>query len=111
MAVVISTAGLAFAVSGQAAGGYAGGAVVGLAAVATHATAVASLQVEGSHSVQPVLWSAGLVLAAFCGALAIERARAEGRNVQVIAPLCALCGLPRERRTMGEEICGCGRAH
>ena len=52
-----------------------------------------------------------LTILAIYSALAVSLTRAVLVKLQVIAPLCALCGLPRERRTMGEEICGCGRAH
>lgn len=32
-------------------------------------------------------------------------------SAKVLPPSCAHCGLPLERRRMGERICGCGRAH
>jgi hypothetical protein len=50
------------------------------------------------------------ILAIYC-TLAVSLMRAVLVKLQVVAPLCAGCGLPRERRTMGEQICGCGRAH
>jgi hypothetical protein len=52
-----------------------------------------------------------LTILAIYSALAVSLMRAVLVKLQVVAPLCAGCGLPRERRTMGEEICGCGRAH
>ena len=52
-----------------------------------------------------------LTILAIYSALAVSLTRAVLVKLQVVAPLCAACGLPRERRTMGEQICCCGRAH
>ncbi len=32
-------------------------------------------------------------------------------SANVLPPSCARCGLPLERRQLGERICGCDRAH
>jgi hypothetical protein len=52
-----------------------------------------------------------LTILAIYSALAVSLTRAVLVKLQVVAPTCAGCGLPRERRSMGEQICGCGRAH
>jgi uncharacterized Zn finger protein (UPF0148 family) len=38
-------------------------------------------------------------------------ARALLVSAKVLPPSCAQCGLPLERRRMGQSICSCGRAH
>jgi uncharacterized Zn finger protein (UPF0148 family) len=38
-------------------------------------------------------------------------ARAVLVTAKVLPPSCAQCGLPLERRRLGQTICGCGRAH
>jgi hypothetical protein len=30
-------------------------------------------------------------------------------KLQAVAPSCGRCGLPRERRELGERICGCAQ--
>jgi hypothetical protein len=30
-------------------------------------------------------------------------------QAEVAAPSCGRCGLPRERRALGDRICGCGQ--
>ena len=52
-----------------------------------------------------------LTILAIYAALAVTLTRAVLVKLQVVAPTCAGCGLPRERRSMGEQICGCRRAH
>jgi uncharacterized Zn finger protein (UPF0148 family) len=32
-------------------------------------------------------------------------------SAKVVPPSCARCGLPLERRRMGQRICGCGHTH
>jgi hypothetical protein len=49
------------------------------------------------------------ILAVYC-ALAASLMRAVLVKLQIVAPVCSTCGLPRERRKMGETICGCGHA-
>jgi hypothetical protein len=39
--------------------------------------------------------------------LAAVFARAVLVKLQALPPSCARCGLPRERRELGEKICGC----
>jgi hypothetical protein len=51
-----------------------------------------------------------LTLLAVSCALAASLMRAVLVKLQIVAPVCSSCGLPRERRTMGESICGCGHA-
>lgn len=51
-----------------------------------------------------------LTLLAVYTALAASLMRAVLVKLQIVAPVCSDCGLPRERRTMGETICGCGHA-
>ena len=52
-----------------------------------------------------------LTILAIYAALAVSLTRAVLVKLQVVAPTCAGCGLPRERRSMGEQICGCRRVH
>jgi hypothetical protein len=47
------------------------------------------------------------LLAVYC-ALAVSLMRAVLVKLQVVAPVCHGCGLPRERRILGERICACG---
>lgn len=42
--------------------------------------------------------------------LAATLVRALLVKAEVAAPCCGRCGLPRERRTLGDRICGCSRA-
>ncbi len=32
-------------------------------------------------------------------------------SAKVLSPSCARCGLPLERRRLGQSICGCGHTH
>ncbi len=32
-------------------------------------------------------------------------------SAKVLPPSCAQCGLPLERRRLGQTICGCGQPH
>jgi uncharacterized Zn finger protein (UPF0148 family) len=32
-------------------------------------------------------------------------------SAKILPPSCARCGLPLERKRLGERICGCGSAH
>ncbi len=91
--VLLATIGMAIAAYGPGHAGLVGGGVVGLAAVAMHFTAMASLHVTGQIIWNPTLVAMGVVLAITAGALAIGRARHEGRNVQVIAPLLLASGI------------------
>jgi NO-binding membrane sensor protein with MHYT domain len=93
VAVLLSTVGLAIAAYGPIGSGLVGGAVVGLAAVAVHFTAMASLRVEGLITSNLYLTVMGLVLAAACGTCAIWRAKSEGRNVQLISPILLTAGI------------------
>jgi diguanylate cyclase (GGDEF)-like protein len=94
VAVLLATAGLATAAYGPASAGFAGGAIVGLAAVAMHFTIMASIRVEGAITISNVMLAVmGTVLAMTCGSLALGRAKAEGRNVQVIAPIFLAAGI------------------
>jgi diguanylate cyclase (GGDEF)-like protein len=92
-AVIIATAGLAVAAFGRARSAYAGGAIMGLAAVAVHLSATASMWLHGTIEVSSALIWVSMLLAAFCGALALGRARVEGRNVQFIAPMFLAAGI------------------
>ncbi len=47
------------------------------------------------------------LLAVYC-ALAVSLMRAVLVKLQIVSPVCSGCGLPRERRIMGERICSCG---
>ena len=91
--VLLATIGLAIATYGPAHAGLVGGGVVGLAAVALHFTAMASLHVTGKITWNPTLVAAGVVLCAAAGALAVSRARHEGRNVQFISPMLLTAGI------------------
>ena len=51
-----------------------------------------------------------LTILAIYSALAVSLMRAVLVKLQVVSPLCAGCGLPRERRDLGEQICACGHA-
>jgi diguanylate cyclase len=94
VAVLFSTIGLAIAAYGSGtAAGIVGGAAVGLAVVGMHFTAMGSLHIEGNIAWNPTLLAMGAVLCIACGALAIGRARTEGRNVQFIAPLLLAAGI------------------
>jgi hypothetical protein len=48
-----------------------------------------------------------LTLLALYTTLAAVFARAVLVKLQGLPPSCARCGLPRERRELGERICGC----
>jgi hypothetical protein len=47
------------------------------------------------------------LLAVYC-AFAASLMRAVLVKLQIVAPVCTACGMPRERRIMGEQICSCG---
>jgi diguanylate cyclase (GGDEF)-like protein len=91
--VLLATIGMAVAAYGPGPAGLVGGGVVGLAAVALHFTAMASLHVSGKIVWNPTLIAMGVVLCATAATLAISRARNEGRNVQIIAPLLLASGI------------------
>jgi diguanylate cyclase (GGDEF)-like protein len=93
VAVLLSTIGLAVAAYGPGPSGFVGGGILGLAAAAMHFTAMSSLHIAGMIAFNPVLLAMGVVLCATCGTLALGRARMEGRNVQVIAPLFLAAGI------------------
>ena len=94
VAVLFSTIGLAIAAYGSGtAAGLVGGAAVGLAAVGMHFTAMSSLRIAGTIVWNPTLLAMGAILCIACGALAVGRARNEGRNVQFIAPLLLAAGI------------------
>jgi predicted signal transduction protein with EAL and GGDEF domain len=58
-----------------------------------HFNATASIRLQGAVDVDMPLAAMGIVLATACGALALGRVRAEGRNVQVIAPMFLAAGI------------------
>jgi len=91
--VLLATIGMVIAAYGPGAAGLVGGGVVGAAAVALHFTAMASLRIAGKITWNPTLMFMGAVLCIACGMLAIQRARKEGRNVQLIAPLLLAGGI------------------
>ncbi len=93
VAVLLSTIGMVIAAYGPGPSGLVGGGVVGLSAVAMHFTAMASLHIAGKISYNPTLLFMGAVLCVACTTLAVGRARTEGRNVQIIAPLLLAAGL------------------
>ncbi len=93
VAVLLSTIGMAIAAYGPGHSGLVGGAVVGVAAVALHFTAMASLRIAGQIEWNVTLVFMGAVLCITASTLAIARARNEGRNVQIIAPLLLAAGL------------------
>jgi NO-binding membrane sensor protein with MHYT domain len=93
VAVVMATSGLAIATYGRGRSGYLGGSVLGLGIAATHLIGIASLHVAGSLGLNWVLAGTGAVLCMAGAALALDRARNEGRNVQVIAPILLACGM------------------
>ena len=93
VATLLSAVGLAIAAYGPKGSGLVGGAVVGLAAVAVHFTAMASLRVEGLITSNLYLSVVGAGLATACGTCAIWRANAEGRNVQLISPILLTAGI------------------
>lgn len=51
-----------------------------------------------------------LSLLALYTTLAAVFAQAVLVKLQAVPPSCARCGLPRERREMGERICGCSHS-
>ncbi len=91
--VLLATIGMAIAAYGPGPAGLVGGGVVGLSAVALHFTAMASLHVSGKITWNATLLAMGVVLCATAATLAIGRARNEGRNVQVIAPILLASGI------------------
>jgi diguanylate cyclase (GGDEF)-like protein len=93
VAVLLSTIGMVIAAYGPGPSGLVGGGVVGLAAVGLHFTAMASLRIAGKITWNPTLLFMGGVLCIACATLAVGRARNEGRNVQVIAPLLLAAGI------------------
>ena len=93
VAVFISTIGFGIAAYGPMGAGFVGGGVVGLAVAVMHFTAMSGLHIAGMIFWNPVLAAMGVVLCTTCGTLAVGRARAEGRNVQVIAPLILAAGI------------------
>jgi hypothetical protein len=52
-----------------------------------------------------------LSLLALYTTLAAVFAQAVLVKLQGLPPSCAHCGLPRERRQLGERICGCSQSH
>jgi NO-binding membrane sensor protein with MHYT domain len=93
VAVLLSTVGLAVAAYGSGPAGLVGGVILGLAVVAMHFTAMSSLNIEGVVMWNTTLVGMGVVLCLACTVLAINRARAEGRNVQFIAPVLLAAGI------------------
>ena len=93
VAVFVATVGMAVAAYGPGPSGFIGGAVVGIAAVAMHFTAMASLHIAGQIYWNPALLGMGVVLCTTCSTLALGRARMEGRNVHIIAPLFLASGI------------------
>jgi diguanylate cyclase (GGDEF)-like protein len=93
VAVVLATSGLAIGTYGPGRSGYLGGGVLGVGIAATYVTGLASLHVAGSLGMNWVLAATGAVLCIAGAALALGRARNEGRNVQVIAPILLACGM------------------
>jgi diguanylate cyclase (GGDEF)-like protein len=91
--VLLATVGMAIAAYGPKNAGYVGGGVVGLAAVAMHFTAMASLHVTGMITWNLTLIAMGAVLCVTAATLAVGRCRKEGRNVQVISPLLLAAGI------------------
>jgi diguanylate cyclase (GGDEF)-like protein len=91
--VLTATAGMAIAAQGPGQIGYVGGGVVGLAAVAVHFVAMASLHVGGEVTWNATLIGMGVVLCITAAALAVGRSRKEGLNVQIIAPLLLAAGI------------------
>jgi diguanylate cyclase (GGDEF)-like protein len=91
--VILTTVGMALAAYGPGPSGFIGGGLVGLAAVGMHFTAMSSLHIGGMIIWNFTLIGMGVVLCVTCCTLAIGRARAEGRNVQVIAPLLLASGI------------------
>lgn len=91
--VLIAGIGMAIAAYGSGVASRIGGAVIGLAAVGVHFTALASLYVAGTIAWNGALVLTGSVLCLASAALAIGRARNEGREVQVIAPLLLAGGI------------------
>jgi diguanylate cyclase (GGDEF)-like protein len=93
VAVLLSTVGMAIAAYGPGQSGYLGGAVVGVAVIALHFTAMASLKIAGKIAWNPTLLFMGAVLCVTAAILAFGRTRREGRNVQVVAPLLLAAGI------------------
>jgi len=93
VAVLLATVGLALALYGPPNFAFAGGALLGIAALATHTTVIHSIHLAGTIARQEVLLGLGAILATACGAVAIARTRREGRNVQIIAPLLLASGM------------------
>ncbi len=91
--VLLATIGMAIAAYGPGPAGLVGGGVVGLSAVGLHFTAMASLHVSGKITWNTTLLAMGVILCATAATLAIGRARNEGRNVQVIAPILLASGI------------------
>ena len=58
-----------------------------------HFTAMASLKIAGKITWNPTLLAMGAVLCIACGILALGARRAEGRNVQFIAPILLAAGI------------------
>ncbi|HSL64278.1 MAG TPA: hypothetical protein VK874_06420 [Gaiellaceae bacterium] len=50
------------------------------------------------------------LLAIYC-ALAVSLMRSVLVTLHILPPLCSGCGLPRERRHLGERICACAATH
>jgi diguanylate cyclase (GGDEF)-like protein len=93
VAVLLGTIGFAVAAYGPGPAGFIGGGIIGLSAVAMHFVAMASLRIGGLIEWNPVTTTMGVVLCTTAGALAIARARVEGRNVQIIAPVFLAAGI------------------
>jgi diguanylate cyclase (GGDEF)-like protein len=93
VAVLLATIGLAVAAYGPRHAGLVGGGIVGIAAAAMHFTSMASLRIAGVISWNPIVVGMGIVLCLTCATLAVARARTEGRNVQVIAPVLLASGI------------------
>jgi diguanylate cyclase (GGDEF)-like protein len=93
VAILLSTIGMAVAAYGPGPSGLVGGGIVGLAAIGLHFTAMSSLRIAGKIAWNPTLLFMGAVLCVACATLAVSRARNEGRNVQIVAPLLLAAGI------------------
>ena len=93
VAVIFSTIALAVSAYGPGPSGFVGGAIFGLGVAAMHYIAMSSLKVTGLVAWNVTLAAMGVVLCTACTTLALGRARMEGRNIQVIAPLFLASGI------------------
>jgi diguanylate cyclase (GGDEF)-like protein len=93
VAVAVVTTGLAVAAYGSVLSAGIGGGIVGAGALAMHYVSISGLRVAGTMTWDPYVMALAAFFAVGFGAAALARARAEGCEIQVVAPLLLSTGI------------------